>query len=92
MLVAARDEEQVIARLVQAIAGLDYPADRLKLWVMDDGSQDRTPETSTSSASPIPSAGAAPAPQCRWRKSGALNALLPQLQGIGCWCSMPMQP
>ena len=31
VLVAARDEEQVIARLVQAIAGLDYPADRLKL-------------------------------------------------------------
>ena len=36
-LVAARDEEQIAVG-----AGhrwLDYPADRLKLWVMDDGSQ-----------------------------------------------------
>ena len=44
VLVAARDEEAVISRLVEAIARLDYPADRLSLWVMDDGSEDRTPQ------------------------------------------------
>ena len=44
VVVAARDEEAVIGRLVERIAQLDYPAGRLQLWVVDDGSEDRTPE------------------------------------------------
>ncbi|MEI7952932.1 MAG: glycosyltransferase, partial [Synechococcaceae cyanobacterium ELA182] len=44
VVVAARDEQAVITRLVQRIMGLHYPAERLLLWVIDDGSDDRTPE------------------------------------------------
>ena len=44
LVVAARDEQAVIARLVERVAGLRYPVDRLTLWVVDDGSADRTPD------------------------------------------------
>ena len=44
LVVAARDEEAVIGRLVERLAALSYPADRLKIWIVDDGSEDRTPE------------------------------------------------
>ena len=93
VLVAARDEEQVIARLVQAIAGLDYPADRLKLWVMDDGSQDRTPEILNQLSPPIPSCrcGAGPAMPVAVNPGRSMPCC-PNFRGIGCWCSMPMQP
>jgi 1,2-diacylglycerol 3-beta-glucosyltransferase len=43
LVVAARDEQAVISRLVEGIARLRYPADALRLWVIDDGSSDRTP-------------------------------------------------
>jgi len=42
VLVAARDEEQVIKRLVKQINSLNYPKDSLSLWVIDDGSKDKT--------------------------------------------------
>jgi 1,2-diacylglycerol 3-beta-glucosyltransferase len=82
VLVAARDEEAVIGRLVEAIARLDYPADRLSLWVMDDGSEDRTPQILEELSSQHRFLNV----RRRQRnagggKSGALNALLPQLQG-----------
>ena len=44
VVVAARDEETVITRLVERLATLQWPADRLRLWVIDDGSEDRTPQ------------------------------------------------
>jgi 1,2-diacylglycerol 3-beta-glucosyltransferase len=44
VVVAARDEQAVIARLVEGIAQLRYPADALRLWVIDDASTDRTPQ------------------------------------------------
>lgn len=42
ILVAARDEEAVIQRLVKQINSLKYPKDKLSLWVIDDGSKDKT--------------------------------------------------
>ena len=82
VLVAARDEETVIGRLVESVAALDYPQDRVSLWVMDDGSLDRTPQILEKLAAshrflqvrrrPRDSGGG---------KSAALNALLPQLKG-----------
>jgi 1,2-diacylglycerol 3-beta-glucosyltransferase len=42
LLVAAKNEEAVIARLVQTLCELDYPADRYELWIIDDNSSDRT--------------------------------------------------
>ena len=44
VVVAARDEQAVITRLVEHLAQLDYPEQLLRLWVVDDGSTDRTPE------------------------------------------------
>ncbi len=42
IFVAARDEETVIARLVEQLHTLVYPKDKLKVWIIDDGSQDET--------------------------------------------------
>ena len=44
VVVAARDEQAVIGRLVEGIARLRYPSEALRLWVIDDGSSDRTPQ------------------------------------------------
>ena len=82
LVVAARDEEAVIGRLVERLAQLTYPQERMRLWVIDDGSEDRTPEVLETYQRRYPQlqvlrrnrdAGGG--------KSGALNALLPQLQG-----------
>jgi 1,2-diacylglycerol 3-beta-glucosyltransferase len=44
VVVAARDEQAVIGRLVDCIASLRYPREHLRLWVIDDASTDRTPQ------------------------------------------------
>ena len=41
--VAARDEENVIARLVERLVNLDYPTNKLNIYIIDDGSSDKTP-------------------------------------------------
>ena len=38
ILVAARDEENVITRLVERLSNLDYPANKLNIYIIDDGS------------------------------------------------------
>ncbi|WP_353091196.1 glycosyltransferase family 2 protein [Synechococcus lacustris] len=81
VLVAARDEEAVIGRLVQAVADLDYPKDQLNLWVMNDGSLDNTAKILEGLKQHFPFLHV----QHRLRDSGggksaALNALLPQLK------------
>ena len=43
ILVAARDEENVIARLVERLFSLDYPTNKLNIFIIDDGSSDKTP-------------------------------------------------
>ena len=44
VVVAARDEEAVIGRLVERVLRLRWPTEQLRLWVIDDGSEDRTPQ------------------------------------------------
>jgi cellulose synthase/poly-beta-1,6-N-acetylglucosamine synthase-like glycosyltransferase len=44
VVVAAYDEEDVIARKVENVLAADYPRDRLELIVASDGSADRTAE------------------------------------------------
>src|SRR3954454_16303158 len=44
VIVAAYDEEEVIARKVENVLSLDYPRDRLELIVASDGSADGTVE------------------------------------------------
>lgn len=81
VVVAARDEQAVIGRLVEGIARLRYPAEGLRLWVIDDASSDRTPQVLAELQQRYgflqvlrrePDAGGG--------KSGALNLALQQLQ------------
>jgi cellulose synthase/poly-beta-1,6-N-acetylglucosamine synthase-like glycosyltransferase len=44
VIVAAHDEEDVIARRVENLLELDYPSDRVEIVVASDGSTDRTDE------------------------------------------------
>jgi len=82
VLVAARDEENVIARLVERLLNLDYPKNKLTIYIVDDGSTDKTPlildrlskeveNLKIISRSPMAGGG----------KSGALNYALQFLQG-----------
>ena len=82
VVVAARDEQAVIGRLVERIAQLSYPQGQLRLWVIDDASSDRTPQLLAELQQRYPflqvlrreaDAGGG--------KSGALNLVLQQLQG-----------
>ena len=82
LVVAARDEEAVIGRLVERLAALSYPADRLKIWIVDDGSEDRTPEVLSEYQTRFPQLQVLRRPRdAGGGKSGALNAVLPKLQG-----------
>lgn len=82
VVVAARDEQAVIERLVQRIAGLRYPSGLLRIWIIDDGSEDDTPKLLAQLQTRYPqlrvlrrhrNAGGG--------KSGALNRVLRELQG-----------
>jgi cellulose synthase/poly-beta-1,6-N-acetylglucosamine synthase-like glycosyltransferase len=42
IVVPVRDEERVIGRLLDALVGLDYPADKREIVVVEDGSTDKT--------------------------------------------------
>ncbi len=82
VVVAARDEQAVIARLVERIAALRWPEGRLHLWVVDDGSEDRTPELLKELALRHPLLRVLRRPRdAGGGKSGALNLVLEQLQG-----------
>ncbi len=43
ILVAARDEQNVISSLVERLFELDYPNKKLNIYIIDDGSSDKTP-------------------------------------------------
>nr|WP_238154223.1 glycosyltransferase family 2 protein [Synechococcus elongatus] len=82
LLVAAKNEAEVIERLVHNLCSLDYPSDRLEVWVIDDASTDATPDRLAELQSHYPQlrvhqrqAGAPGG------KSGALNEVWPQTQG-----------
>ncbi|MFO7629348.1 MAG: glycosyltransferase family 2 protein [Prochlorococcaceae cyanobacterium] len=82
LVVAARDEEAVIVRLVERLSRLRYPAGALKLWVVDDGSEDRTPELLADQARRHPFLKVlSRSRDAGGGKSGALNTVRAQLQG-----------
>jgi cellulose synthase/poly-beta-1,6-N-acetylglucosamine synthase-like glycosyltransferase len=54
LIVAAHDEEDVIARKLDDALALDYPASLLQVIVASDGSSDRTVETARASAAADP--------------------------------------
>ncbi len=82
VVVAARDEQAVIVRLVERIAALRWPEGQLALWVVDDGSDDRTPELLAELQGRHPFLRVLRRPRdAGGGKSGALNLVLQQLAG-----------
>jgi 1,2-diacylglycerol 3-beta-glucosyltransferase len=85
LVVAARDEQAVIGRLVERLVALRYPAERLRIWVVDDGSEDGTAAVLEACQRTVPQLQVLRRSRdAGGGKSGALNAVLPQLQGR-CW-------
>ena len=82
VVVAARDEEAVVTRLVERLSALRYPADRLSLCVVDDGSEDRTPDRLAALQDRFPALRVIRRPRnAGGGKSGALNAALAHTRG-----------
>lgn len=82
VLVAAKNEEAVIGRLVKAVCDLEYPSNRYELWVINDNSTDQTAAVLDQLAEDYDqlrvfhrAAGAGGG------KSGALNQVLPLTKG-----------
>ncbi|MDY6781796.1 MAG: glycosyltransferase family 2 protein [Cyanobacteriota bacterium] len=82
LLVAAKNEEAVIGRLVRMLCALDYPSDRYEVWAIDDHSTDRTPEILDRLAREYPQLKVLHRPAgMGGGKSGALNQILPLTEG-----------
>jgi 1,2-diacylglycerol 3-beta-glucosyltransferase len=82
LLVAAKNEEAVIGRLVKSIGDLDYPIDRYELWVIDDRSTDSTPQVLEELAKQYPQLKTfRRGENASGGKSGALNQVLPLTRG-----------
>lgn len=82
VVVAARDEQAVVGRLVERVSRLRYRHGVLRLWVVDDGSEDRTPELLKALEASTPMLRVLRRPRhAGGGKSGALNAVLEQLEG-----------
>ncbi|MEO1620507.1 MAG: glycosyltransferase family 2 protein [Cyanobacteria bacterium J06632_3] len=82
LLVAAKNEEQVIGRLVESLLTLDYPSHRYDLWVIDDYSTDATPQILDNLARKHPTLNVIHrGPNATGGKSGALNLVWPKTKG-----------
>ncbi|WP_448515319.1 glycosyltransferase [Parathermosynechococcus lividus] len=80
LMVAAKNEEAVIGRLVENLCQLDYP--RYDVWVIDDNSSDRTPDILASLQQTYPQLKVLRRlPGAGGGKSGALNQVLPLTRG-----------
>ena len=91
VVVAARDEEAVVPRLVERLTSLRYPSGQLTTWVIDDGSLDRTPALLDDLATRHPGLNVIHRQHnAGGGKSGALNTALAVSRVTGCWCLMRM--
>lgn len=82
LLVAAKNEAQVIGKIVESLLHIDYPAARYDLWIIDDYSTDQTPQILDSLAQRYPRLNVIHrGPDATGGKSGALNLVWPQTQG-----------
>nr|YP_002049084.1 Glycosyl transferase, family 2 [Paulinella chromatophora]ACB42874.1 Glycosyl transferase, family 2 [Paulinella chromatophora] len=82
LIIAARDEETVISQLIERLNNLQYPSDRLKLWVVNDGSEDHTPYLLYSLQKDFPKLQIIHrARTSGGGKSGALNTVFDRLRG-----------
>jgi 1,2-diacylglycerol 3-beta-glucosyltransferase len=80
ILVPAKNESSVLANLVYSLCQLNYPSDRLDIWVVDDGSIDETPQLLRELQTQFP-ALQVHRRESKGGKSGALNAVFPFTQG-----------
>ncbi|MBM3329049.1 MAG: glycosyltransferase [Calditrichaeota bacterium] len=76
VLVAARNEEVVIGRCVEALRSQDYPADHLEIVILDDDSTDRTAKIVAKTIAGFPRIRLLPAGTVRRGMSPKKSALL----------------
>lgn len=82
LLVAAKNEEAVISKLVKNICTLDYPTNNYELWVIDDNSTDKTPVLLEQLAKEYQQLKVIRrSPDASGGKSGALNTAIPLIRG-----------
>ncbi|MGB3790509.1 MAG: glycosyltransferase family 2 protein [Phormidesmis sp.] len=82
LLVAAKNEEQVIGSLVESLLHIDYPTDRYDLWIIDDYSTDATAKILGGLAKEYSRLNVVHrGPDAIGGKSGALNLVWPQTKG-----------
>jgi 1,2-diacylglycerol 3-beta-glucosyltransferase len=82
LMVAAKNEEAVIGRLVKMLCELNYPRDRYEVWVIDDNSTDQTPEVLDHLTTQYPQLKVFNRPEnSSGGKSGALNQVFPLTSG-----------
>ncbi len=82
LLVSAKNEEAVIEGLVRNLCQLEYPSHRYELWIVDDASNDRTPEILQSLQKEFSQLNVfCRRPGATGGKSGALNQVFSQTKG-----------
>lgn len=82
LLVAAKNEEAVIGKLVKTLCSLDYPNHKYEVWVIDDNSTDKTPTILAQLEREYRNLKVLRRmPGSSGGKSGALNQVLPLTKG-----------
>lgn len=81
LLVAAKNEEAVISKLVKMLCSINYPVNKYEIWVVDDNSTDKTPELLANLAQQYPQLKVLRRTAASGGKSGALNEVLPLTTG-----------
>ncbi|MBK1990463.1 glycosyltransferase family 2 protein [Sphaerospermopsis aphanizomenoides BCCUSP55] len=82
VLVAAKNEEAVIGRLVKSLCSLEYANGEYEVWIIDDNSTDNTPHLLAELQQEYKQLKVLRrSPQATGGKSGALNQVLPMTKG-----------
>jgi 1,2-diacylglycerol 3-beta-glucosyltransferase len=82
VLVAAKNEEAVIGRLVRNLCNLEYGNGQYEVWIIDDNSTDNTPQLLAELKQEYQQLNVfRRSPQASGGKSGALNQVLPLIKG-----------
>ncbi|BAZ31329.1 glycosyl transferase family protein [Cylindrospermum sp. NIES-4074] len=82
VLVAAKNEEAVIGKLVKSLCSLEYANGQYEVWIIDDNSTDSTPQLLAKLEQEYDQLKVLRrSPQASGGKSGALNQVLPLTKG-----------
>ncbi|AUT03034.1 glycosyl transferase [Nostoc sp. CENA543] len=82
LLVAAKNEEAVIGKLVKNLCNLEYPKGQYEVWIVDDHSTDKTPQILAELSQEYDNLKVLRrSAQAVGGKSGALNQVLPLTKG-----------